>query len=717
MKANLRIWLSVSIVFVLSLLIAELPILKVLSLRIYDSVITLDYVLKHSETDPVYDAITIVDIDERSISTLGQFSSWPNLFFADVVDIISADAPKAIGFDLFFTESDSLGDYTKERLLKYLALEDTEHENLISALSSDQYFSQSIANAGNVFLAMFNSSQPRKDTYIPPNLYGWDIKPSHHLIIEHPYSPIPVLAESAYGVGFAHIKPDESGVIHDYPLFLAYKDRQYVNFSFQICLDLMQIDSIAVKNDCTLYSEGSIKRQLPLCNQGKHYIKYYGPEGAFRYVPFSDVLLGRVPPGYFKDKIILIGSSAAGLRDFRTTPLDSSFPGVELHATFMRNLIEEDYVHWLNEPFSLVILYLLILVAAYFVCNSKTWVSILYFIVLSFIIVAAFYWLYYSYSYMLNYSRILSPWVLCFIAMIYQHYTRQLIEKKKVRFAFEHYVSKDVISQIMADASALKIGGAKKEVSVLFADIRNFSTYCEQSDASDITAFLHRYFNLATQRITLQRGLLDKYIGDAIVALFNVPFPYPDYQYQACVAALDIVSASLQVKSEYAEHPIFSSFKIGVGVSSGELIIGNMGSDAIFNYTGIGDKMNLCSRLEGLNKFYGTSIIIDCNTYLQVKDRLCCRHLDRVSVKGKSQYDDIYELVGSFVDTAITPEYIAAYETALKTMIDGDLELAKVLFEKCKTQCPSDLAVSLMLERLKEINKDQWTGVWQHQSK
>ncbi len=720
MPRSLRVLIFLAIIAFISILVSRLSFFEVISYRIYDSIIRTEYALSLKANQPVYDDITIVDIDERSIVELGQFSSWPTLYFADIVDVLASGSPLLIAFDVFFSESDSLSEHAKKRLLEASGLRKADSESYFAPLSTDAQFASAMQRAGNVFLAMFNSPQRRASDYLPSNLYSYDVSPKHYLKLDNPYPPIEILAESAYGVGFAHIEPDESGIIHSYPLFMKYKDKYFVNFSFQACLDLLQVDSIYVDSRADLYSEGEIVRSLPLSPQGQFYLKYYGPEHSFRYVSFSDVLLGRIPPAYFQDKIVLIGSSAAGLRDYRTTPMQKAFPGVELHATLMRNIIDSDYIHWLNPLWVVMVVLLLLAIVSIFIYRARPWISITVFIVFSLFILLSFYQLYARYALVFDYSRIIVPWIVCYFGLMYEHYSNQIKEKKKVRNAFEHYVSKDVISQIMSDSSALKIGGEKKPVSVLFADIRKFSTYCEECPASEITDLLHEYFNRVTNIVTLNRGLLDKYIGDAIVALYNVPFPYEDYQYLACKTALGVLEQALNLKSAYQEHPILHDFTIGIGIGSGELIIGNMGSDSIFNYTGIGDTMNLSSRIEGLNKYYKTSIIIDENTHDAVEGRFFTRYLDCVSVKGKQASNKLYELISDLAEIdQESPIFqcVQLYEQALKSLQASDFKASRDLFKQALSLCPQDYPSQLMLSRLDTMDRETWDGVWRHTSK
>lgn len=722
MKLHYRRYVIALAVILLSFLLHQAllskQLLSILQLRTYDLI--LDLVNAYSENDakaPIED-IVIVDIDEHSISTLGQYSSWPSLYFADLVDSLANDDPALIAFDVFFTESDSLNAFGHKRMTKHLQDKGYPVGDLFSYYTSDVDFARAIRDAGNVYLGMFNSSTELDSIYLPPTLIAHSATGAKPQQISNPKAPIPLLADSAYGVGLAIICSDISGVIHDYPLFFKYQDDLYVNFSFQACLDLLGIDEIRQEGDLKLLSEGQIVRRVPLDSQSRFFFNYYGKSHRFRYISFSDVLLGRIEHGFFAGKIVLVGSSAAGLRDIKTSPLEPDYPGVELHATMMMNLIMEDYVHWLPLWLSWLIVIAFIFLMAFGISYLKPLQSLFIYAIASILLFLAFIISFALARLSMDYSVFLLTWVLGYFSLLVHESQLQYAEKKKVRNAFEHYVSKSVISQIMKVNNPLKVGGTRKSASILFSDIRSFSSICEQLPAEEVSEFLHEHFNRCTKIVTQNMGILDKYIGDAMLALYNVPVEHPNYQLDACHTAVGVIAESLALQTKYAEHPVLGFFRIGVGIATGEIIAGNFGSDEIFNYTGIGDKMNLASRLEGLNKSYKTSIIIDTATYLAVKDHYLCRWLDRVCVKGKGEALDIYELLGP-LPTASEPlkSFCELYAQGLRAMIESDVDHARKAFQECLRIVTEDYPSQLMLERLQEINWECWDGVFRHDSK
>lgn len=709
-------------VILLSLLLHHVfiakQLLELLQLRTYDLILDLDNAFAEQDGKPVFEQIVIVDIDEESIAKLGQYSTWPNLYFADLVDSLANDKPLLIAFDVFFTESDSLNAYAQERITQHLESKGYDAHGLFDYYTSDADLARAMRDAGNVYLAMFNSAGESGSTDLPDQLQTWQVAQAKAVALSQPKAPIPLLAEAASGLGFAHIEPDISGFIHDYPLFFQYQDSLYVNFSFQACLDLLGIDEMRQQRDLVLLSQGRSIRKLPLDSKQRFFLNYYGKAHRFRYISLSDVLSGRIAHPFFEDKIVLVGASAAGLRDIKSSPLAMDYPGVELHATFMQNVLSEDFVHWLPLYLSWLIASALVVLMAFGMRYLRPLQSLFAFAVASLLLFIAFFAGFAKLRLSMDYSVYLSTWVLGYFSLLINESQLQYAEKKRVRYAFEHYVSKSVISQIMKVDNPLRVGGVRKSASIMFSDIRDFSSICEKLPAEEVGDFLHTYFNRCTRVVTQNFGILDKYIGDAMLALFNVPIEHPNYQYDACHAAMGIVEESRALRQEYAEHPILRDFKIGIGIASGEIIAGNFGSDEIFNYTGIGDKMNLASRLESLNKIYLSSIIIDHETYLAVKGLYLCRWLDRVCVKGKGEAVDIYELICAQSDARESQiAYYQLYAEGLQAMIDGHRERAEAVFNQCQQLKPEDYPAQLMLKRGLELDWTCWDGVFHHDHK
>ncbi|MDD3536590.1 MAG: CHASE2 domain-containing protein [Candidatus Cloacimonetes bacterium] len=399
MKRFRRIQISI-LILVLCFLLHKLPlsrqILHILRLKTYDLVLDFSNAFQENDDKPKIDDIVIIDIDEYSIATLGQYSTWPNLYFADLIDSLSKDSPAAIGFDIFFPEADSINSFGRQRLTTHLKSKGYEAGKLFEHYTSDAELAAAIRRAGNVYLAMFDTKEEVGNDNITDALKGWEITSIKAVPVENPKAPIPILGEAARGVGFAQIDTDISGLIHDYPFFFKWEDQVFVNYSFQVVLDLLQIDEIKNEGALNLYSEGKLIRKLPLYDEDSIFISYYGKPRRFRYIPFSHVLMGLVSEGFFKDKIVLIGSSTVGLRDIKPSPLGRDFPGVELHATVMQNILREDFVHWTPDWLNWLISALLIVFISLSIRHLKPHQSLLLFLgssaLLGLIFLLLFYW-------------------------------------------------------------------------------------------------------------------------------------------------------------------------------------------------------------------------------------------------------------------------------------------------------------------------------------
>jgi len=725
MRRHLRSALIILVAWIIARLLLVAPITgqfaRMMDLGIYDTILKVDRLIKAKANQPVYDSIVIVDIDDKSLAQLGQFSQWPTQYFADATNILSADAPKLIAYDVMFADSSSFTRRSKDRIVRGLSDPSMKRytDRFFQMIDGEEEFARAIEAAGNVFLAMFNNPNLNQLPDLPSRLTPWKVDPDYALPASHPHPPIPVLAEAAYGVGFAQVSGDESGKIHDFPLFIEHQEQHYVNFSFQACLDLLSVDSIRVDgNKCRLLSDLQQVAVLPLSPDARFFLRYPPQYPAFRTVSFVDLINLRIAPGYFFDKIVMVGSSATGLGDIKNVPFSSGVPGVELHATFIRNVLEREYVTWMSPFWDLFWMSILLGVLLLLIKTGKPLIQLGWILSATLALFVYFVWRYSAQGSTMYYSRLLLPWMLCGIGLVYDYYIRQVRERKHVHDAFEHFVSKDVIHEVMKDRNALQIGGSRRRVSALIVDIRNFSSYCEKCEVDEITVFINQFFNRSTKIILDEKGLLDKFMGDAILALFNVPYATPDYAIHACRTALQIQAAAAEQKSAYQAHPVLHSFRVGVGISSGEVIVGNIGSDTIFNYTGIGTTMNMCSRLEALNKIYKSLIIVDENTYLMAREEFIFRHLDYTAVSGIKHPVHSYELICE-ADAPNLPDmdFVQAYSQAVDYMAEKRFDEARASFEKANKIDPEDEATQLMIERLDVMNWETWDGGWQHTHK
>ena len=286
---------------------------------------------------------------------------------------------------------------------------------------------------------------------------------------------------------------------------------------------------------------------------------------------------------------------------------------------------------------------------------------------------------------------------------VYRYMTEEK-EKKKIRGAFQYYLTSSVINEMLKDPSKLKLGGDKKNLTVLFSDIRGFTTISENMTPEDLVHLFNEYLTAMTDIVFKYDGLLDKYMGDAIMAVFGAPLDQPDHALRACSTALDMMEELKKLQKKWADEgrPVLD---IGIGISSGDMVVGNMGSQMRFDYTVMGDSVNLGSSLEGINKEYGTNIVISEYTYAAVKDALFCRELDSVRVKGKKLPVKIYELLGEKKDAEKWEKAVSLFEEGLSKYKQGLWDEAIAAFRKVLEVRPDDAPAKLYIDDVRNLKR------------
>jgi len=292
-------------------------------------------------------------------------------------------------------------------------------------------------------------------------------------------------------------------------------------------------------------------------------------------------------------------------------------------------------------------------------------------------------------------------------------------EKSKAVKAFSKYVSKEVVKEIMESSKEIKLGGDKKEITILFADIRNFTSISESLEPQKVVKLLNIYLSRMSKVILDNQGLIDKYIGDAIMAFWGAPMENKDSAYLACKSALEM-KKQLEIVMEELKANNIPSFKIGIGINTGFATVGNIGSEHRLDYTAIGDTVNLASRIESLTKYYGVTIIISENTYNEIKNKFTCRRIDLVKVKGKDKEVYLYELISEKETEANTDnrQFLEQFNKAFDLYISGEFKKAIAGFEKAqKTRKKSDSVSTLLIERNNQLIKEKqkskdWKGIY-----
>jgi adenylate cyclase len=481
--------------------------------------------------------------------------------------------------------------------------------------------------------------------------------------------------------------PDPDGIIRNYPLVFRTGNQLGTSFipamalqaylastGYQVQFKIESKDRQKFVSMVGIYdtSRGSEKPifEIPVDTQGKMLLNYYGKQNTISYISAKDLLNDSPNIDYFtrtnydseqiisqrqtvkkadffKDKNIVFGATAIGIYDIRTTPNDINYPGPEIHATALSNLLSRNFLKFdpdeKTQAPALFFIFILLNLYIFFTLPVRT--GTLYFFATAFILI---YFQSYQFEKGLVYKSALfwlaSHLISYFIAFVYRYFF-QSRKSNEIKKAFSKYVSKDLVEQILKNSDAIELRGKKLHMSVFFSDIRGFTEFSEKMDPVELSEMLNKYFTPMSAIITEHKGTIDKYIGDAVMAMFGAPVNYDNHAYQACAAALKCIQGLEKINEDFSKKN-WPRIDIGIGINSGYMNAGNIGSDTIQNYTVIGDSVNLASRLESLNKEYGTKILISEFTYELIKSQFICRPIDKVQVKGKSQPVLIYELIG-----------------------------------------------------------------------
>jgi len=411
-------------------------------------------------------------------------------------------------------------------------------------------------------------------------------------------------------------------------------------------------------------------------------VHYHGPEATFPAYPVIDFLDNKVDASAVKDKIVIIGTSAKGIGDIRTTPYGPGFPGVEIRANIIQNLLDDDTIQrpgWMK-IYDVLILLLLGIALSHTLPRigvRKGALLTLGLIVGYLALVTAMFssehiWLNMVYPTLLM--------TVLFMAMNMYHYFLSEAERHQIKGAFQHYVPTTVVEQIVNDIEKLRLGGEKRELTVLFSDVRGFTSLSETLQPEELVSLLNTYLTKMTEQVFNHNGTLDKYIGDAIMAVYGAPVERADHALCACRTAVDMMRELVSLQKEWQQRKL-PSLDIGIGINTGPMIVGNMGSEILFDYTVIGDSVNLGSRIEHLNKVYGTHILISEFTFDKVKDAFpYIREIDVTTVRGRREPVTLYEIM--LEEHYDGMDWLERFHRAYRLFHDGDIDNAQLLFEE-----------------------------------
>ncbi len=593
--------------------------------------------------------VVIVKIDNESLDALAKTDlrilTFPKQIYLDLFDRLEKAKAKAIGMDIVFANADE----------------------------KEQFVASKIRSYGNIILAAkVGVSENQKEQILPRSVYD-----------RVDWGMIDMLFDT--------------NIVTKIPPLFSIDHTPIEHFSLKVFRRFLG-DTTAIGEIKNGVYQLSPIHTIPLDQDGNIIIPFFKKPHSYPSISLKDVLAGNYDPEFFRDKIVLIGEYWTLIHDEYFSPVSfwETMPGVEFHANMIDGLLTNKFLISLNFITLSIVAVILSLLTFYTILRSRFITNIIYILFFPLLLVITSWYMVLESGIMVNLFFIFLVGFLfpIFWGTLYRYFILDA-KRRYISQAFSHYIAPEIVSQISTSANALTLGWEKKKITIFFSDIADFTTITETLWTDKLFALMGEYLSEMTDILVKNSGTLDKYIGDAIMGFFGAPLPIAEAEFLACKTALE-QQARLSILSEKWQSQGLPLVQARIGINAWEAMIGNIGSKNRFNYTAIGDSVNLASRLEWVNKLYGTFICVSEEVFKKTEKHFLFRKLDRIRVKGKMESVTIYELLGFANDTSIDTELVHTYEWALELYFMGKFKEAKELFATLKNDPPSQT----MLERL-----------------
>ena len=617
--------------------------------------------------------VTIIDLDEKSLAEVGQWP-WPRNIVAQLVQNLMRMGANLVAFDIVFAEPDRMNPSAIANQLK--GLDEATKDKIRKFKSNDEIFADVIKHS-RVVLGQSTVENEALGVKRPPvkksvavRRFGPEAPDPRDLLPQFPalVRNLPVLEQASGGrfggQGIFSIIPEQDGIIRRIPsLFVEGKD-MYPALAVEMLRVAFNRPTILVNVDRAGIRSIGITRgvTIPTDRRGRIW-PHFSKSDKAKYVSAVDVLNGTADLSKIRGKLTIVGTSAIGLKDIRSIPTENNIPGVEVHAQIIEAVLNHAYLTRPNFAQGLELS--IILFGGLAMIILVPWVGALWtflvFAAVSGSVVYGSWYAFSAHSMLIDAIYTTITIFLLYSTLTYLNYVREEASKKQVRSAFSHYLSPDMVERLAASPDSLKLGGEMRDMTLLFCDVRGFTSISEQFDPVGLTALINKLLTPLTNAILQRKGTIDKYMGDCIMAFWNAPLDNENHAIDGCRSALAMLAEmkplndrlEQEAKVEGRKH---IPLKVGVGLNSGPAVVGNMGSDMRFDYSVLGDTVNLASRLEGQSKSYGMNVVIGTQTYEAVKNELAVIDLDFIRVKGKLEGVRIYGLLGD-TDVAQDPRF------------------------------------------------------------
>jgi adenylate cyclase len=704
---------------------------------------TYDARLNYKRLNTIDDRIVIVDIDESSLALEGRWPWSRDKLAAIVNNLFEVYQADVVGFDIVFAEKDESSGLKEFEFLASTELKDDPlfHkalDNIRPSLEYDQMFAKALKDRnvvmGYYFKSNVSENEIAQSGLLPPAVTKLNKQLSARLPINKALGyggNLKILQSSARSGGFFD-NPfvDSDGVFRRVPLIQIHQDQVYASLALSTTQAYLKNSDIKLnvvnngtKNDqyFALESVHINEFSIPVDGKGAVYVPFRGLSYSFPYISAHKILNKKIDPDSLKGKIVLVGTTAPGLLDLRSTPVQSVYPGVEIHANIISGILDQRIKHspaW-TIGYEFIILILIAATMAFLLPVSSPLMATVATTIVLILTVSG--------TLMAWNSQIILPLaspvlliVLNYILHMSYGFFIESRGKRQLAHLFGQYIPPEIVDEMSKSPANFSLDGENKVMTVLFSDVRGFTTISEGMDPKQLTQLMNALLTPMTRVIHKHRGTIDKYMGDAIMSFWGAPLEDPDHARHALHAAMEMM-VELKIMQKDFESRGWPPINIGIGLNTGNMNVGNMGSEFRMAYTVLGDSVNLGARLEGLTKEYGVNIIVSESTKESIPE-FTYRDLDLVRVKGKNEPIAIFEPIGheDEIDEATTLE-LARYNQALQSFRAQNWDQAETDFFALSQIHPDRFLYQVYLNRVTHykghLPNDDWDGVFTHTSK
>ena len=674
--------------------------------------------------------IVIVDIDEKSLQALGRFP-WSRHVMAKMQTNLAAAGAAVVAYDVLFSEPELNPAIQTQQALKQLNEDEQIQHRLLELaeqLDADTAFADSLTATDTVLGVLFEHKAELKRGHLAAS----------HFEHRKDFSQLPVPEFQGYiasinklkapGYGFINSAPEIDGFLRYAMLATKYQDHLYPALALEAARLYTLADDIQVISQpfgSTMSIQGFKVGETLIATDdyGRISIPFRGPAFSFPYVSAVDVINQQIELSLFDQAIVLIGTSAVGHADLRTTPVGVQYPGVEVHANVLEGIVFPELIpsrpDWIDGAVVVLLLLLGLMLTCLLPMLGLLGISVtLLLLSAAFICASSYAWAIWKLDLPQLAVLALLFTQTCVIAGL--NFLRAQQGKEQIKSIFDQYVPPAHIQAMLEEPNSINLEGEKREITVLFADIRSFTAISESLSAEKLKIFLNEYFSPITKIIFEHQGTIDKYVGDMVMAFWNAPLQVKAHPQLAVECSLKMLEEVKRLSTQLQAREL-PAFKIGIGLNTGEMNVGDMGSEYRRAYTVLGDAVNLGSRLESLTKFYGVGLLISETTHQQCP-AILCRPIDNVKVKGKRVAVSIYEPLDkvSSCNEQVIAE-LQLHRRALQYYLGQQWDDAEALFRQLKTEFADRKVYQIFLQRIAEFKVsppgENWDGSYAHQSK